>query len=455
MRKILLLPAMLLSCSAAFAGENGNANTTGAPVIGGMFPHFSPGANGAGVPTTQNFRLIAKAHSVYNDGGFVAVDSITYQYGSGRGGVPNPDQFENDEQILFDISTKFKFNANTWGYVNNQQREQYYTAGNSVNQLIYKDWDIAKGIWKYKERYRYEYDQATGKMERSVFEQWYGRLWTNGFNSTLTYDASNQNVISMVGVTYKAEFKYDNNNNLTEWRDYTRGTDGIWTSSEKKTYTYSGTDVTSYTLAKWIDGVWRDTKRWEYTLDANGNVIKEVEYTWDNGTGWLPYLQHEYSYDNNENKTQDITYTWNLATSAFDKYKREEREYNAQSLPVNIRTYTWKGQSWVNASGDYNINYYYQQYTPSSVPVFVNNAEMAIYPIPARDIVNITLNWDSPAPFTVSILDMGGKTVYQQAEQATSSYKGTIPVGNLPAGNYAVLINSEGANISKKLVVAY
>src|SRR5690606_18797881 len=140
----------------------------GAPVIGGMFPHFTPGANGAGAPTTQNFRLIAKAHSVYNDGGFVAVDSIAYQYGSGRGGVPNPDQLENDEKILFDISTKFKFNANTWGYVNSQQREQYYT-GNNVNQLIYKDWDIAKGIWKYKERYRYEYDQ-TGKMERSVFE---------------------------------------------------------------------------------------------------------------------------------------------------------------------------------------------------------------------------------------------------------------------------------------------
>src|SRR5690606_38516618 len=108
MRQILLFPAIFFAClAAAYAEQGDNSNTTASPTVGGVFPHFSQTAGGKA--EVQNYRMIAKAYARFYDAAFVAVDSTTYQYGAYRGSIPNIEDINNDDHVLFDISVKYRF----------------------------------------------------------------------------------------------------------------------------------------------------------------------------------------------------------------------------------------------------------------------------------------------------------------------------------------------------------
>lgn len=453
MRKFLLLPAMLLALSAGAFDEGTNGElVTGStvPGVGGLFPHFNPNAgSGAGSDPSANLRIIAKANHQYRDGGFVAVDSVRYEYGSGRGSVPDDERINEDDYVLFDLSTKYNFNSSIWGYERSELREQYYTNDNKVSQLIYKNWHVGNNDWKNSERYTYSYD-ATGKMQKSVQQLWYGQLWTNDINSTLSYDGNN-NVVNMQALTYRVSFDYDANNNLVKMEDQV-WSQGGWVNSERKTYTYSGTDLTQYILEQWSGSDWVKAKRWTYVYDSKGNITQTTEYTW---TGlWLANYQHEYTYDGNNKMLEDIKKLWSTSATAFENVSKEVRVYNFKSLPVSVTTFGWDGQKWAHTSGNTKINFYYEEYVPSSV----NNIPIAtiteLYPVPAIDKLTIKMHWDRPEVFTVSVLDMAGRIVLQQQEPAASEYKGSISVGQLPAGNYAVAVASANVRVVHKIVVA-
>ena len=74
--------------------------------------------------------------------------------------------------------------------------------------------------------------------------------------------------------------------------------------------------------------------------------------------------------------------------------------------------------------------------------------------MPANDKLTIKMQWERPEAFTVSVIDMAGRVVFLQQEPAVREYMGTIPVSNLPAGNYAVAIGSPNAQLMRKIVVA-
>ena len=453
MRKILLLPAMLMAFSAlAFdEGTNGELVTGNTvPGVGGLFPHFNPNAgSGAGSDPTANLRVIARSYHLYRDAGFVAVDSVRYEYGSGRGSVPDDERINEDDYVLFDLSTKYNFNSSIWGYERSELREQYYTNDNKVKQLIYKNWHAGSNDWKNSERYTYTYD-ATGKMEKSVQQLWYGQLWQNDINSTLSYDGNN-NVVNMQALTYRVSFDYDVNNNLVKMEDQV-WSQGAWVNSERKTYTYTGTNLVQYIQEQWSGSDWVKTKRWTYVYDANDNITQTTEYTW---TGlWLPNYQHEYKYDGNNKMLEDVKKLWNTTTTAFDNSSKEVRTYNFKSLPVSVITYSWNGQGWAHTSGNTKTNFYYEEYVPSSVNTIPLATITEMYPVPANDKLTIKMQWERPEVFTVSVIDMAGRVVFLQQEPAVREYMGTIPVSNLPAGNYAVAIVSPNAQLMRKIVVA-
>jgi len=450
MRKLLLFPAIVLSFFSAMAGQGEEPNVTSLPPIGGIFPHFNPSlATGQGVPA--NLRLIAKSYSVYKDIGFVPADSSTYSYGYNRGSVPNPDNANNDDHILFDVSYTYKFNASTWGYENEKQRIQYYT-GNKVNELLYKKWHQLSSSWKNAERYIYMYDN-NGKMQSSLLQLWYGTLWTNSMNSTLNYD-NNNNVVQMNSTTYVVDFVYDGNNNLVRIEDRVWVQGAGWSNSERKNYTYNGVDVSEFMLEKWVNGAWSKSQKWAYIYDADTNVILSTEYAW-NGNTWVETLQNEYKYDNKHNKLQHIKSKWDAANGIFVKNKLEERTYNSKSLPETVVTYTWNGQGWVHATGDEYIRYYYEQYDPTSVNAIDAPSVLSVHPLPASDHINISLKWDNPRAFTVSLTDMWGRVMYYKDEQPSAIYNQSLETGNMPAGNYILSVSSSSGNTSRSIVVTH
>lgn len=450
MRKLLLFPALFLNCFTAFAGEAGdNANVTGVPSIGGTFPHFSPSPGSAGNPKLVNLRMIAKTYSVFQNGVFVPVDSTVYKYGMYRGSVPNSDDINNDDHVLFDLSIKYRYNTVAAAYDNEEQREQYFT-NNKVDQLLYKKWHIASSSWKNDERYIYSYDNS-GKMQTSTLQMWYGTLWTNNINSTLNYDQNN-NVVNMVGNTYNIDFMYDMNNNLIKVEDRLWAPGTGWANNERKTYSYTGKDVVEYMLEKWDGSAWVKSQRWTYTNDANSNVTLSTEFRWT-GNSWVEVLQHQYSYDGYNNKLEELESSWDSNTGKFVKSKREVRTYNAKLLPEAVNTYTWNGTAWVFASGDISIKYYYEQYDPTDINNLVSTTTMNVYPIPAKDNVTISVKLNETVDLTLTMIDMTGRVVFSNSQRAFGNFQNTIPVGNLPAGNYALSATDGNFIINKKIVV--
>lgn len=442
---------MLAIIFPAIAGQEGvEANVTGTPTVGGLFPHFGLGA-GSNVTAPENERMIAKTYLQYRDGNFVPVDSITYQYSNGRGSLPNPDDINNDEHILFDLSTTYVFNASVAGYENSKQRVQYFS-NNKVSELVYKKWHDLSSSWKNAERYIYTYDNS-GKMHSSLLQLWYGTLWTNDMNSVLNYD-NNNNIVQMNSPTYTIDFVYDQNNNLVLIEDKVLSQGGGWTNNERKRYKYNGTEVSEYVLEKWVNGSWVNISKWEYAHDAQFNVILATEYTWSVG-GWLQTIQEENVYDPDGNLLKSIEKTWNAATGTFVNNKMEERVYNNSDLPIMVTTWSWDGQNWMHSSNDIQVRYYYEIYFPASVNAITTLADIKVFPVPATDIINVALQVDKPLDVAVSLTDVTGKLVYTEEVRYTGGYTHAIPVRHLGTGNYALHISGQGVNIGRTVAVSH
>lgn len=452
MRKLLFLSAVLLINNFAFAGKEDLNNVTSNPTLPSVFPHFNTGAGGSNNGAVKtHLRLVGKAYSIFNNGSFQPVDSVTYAYSNGRGGVPNPEDMNNDEHIYFDVSVKYLYQHMSASYTPYKQREQIFKNDN-VSQLTYLNWDVADSRWENDIKYVYRYDPS-GKMSSSSMLRWYANLWTQSINSSLGYDNSN-NVVKMNSTTYNVDFYYDANNNLIAVEDsvYSQSAGG-WVKNERKQYSYAGSNVTEYVLAKWNGGNWVNEERYEYQYDANDNVIVNTSYSWSNGT-WVNDKRHTYKYDANDNVLEDVTYYWNSNNSAFVEKKKEVREYNSQQLPVQLTTYTWGGSNWEHKYSDESIKYYYEYYTPLNIPSVVNGTGIKVYPIPANNQVSIDVDAISSMAYTVSIIDMTGKVIFQKDEPANHTTT-VVPVSNFASGNYLISVSTDDNHYVNRMVVAH
>lgn len=435
MRILLFLVAIITQLPVAFADNNNDANVTSNPSVGGMFPHFSTAAGSSAAPGT-NQRLIGKVYLVYKDAGFVPFDSVIYSYNNGRGSVPNEENMNNDEHVLFDQATTYKFNNVNWGYENYQQRVQYFS-GKRVSELIYKKWSSSANAYKNSERYVYVYD-GNGKMQSSFLQLWYGTLWTNSVTSTLSYD-NNNNVVNMNSTTYTVDFVYDGNNNLVRIEDkvWVQGTG--WTASERKSYTYIGGNVSEYILEKWNNNTWVIESKWEYNYDTRDNVTESREFKWNNGI-WVPIGKESFAYNQDDKLTEEVSMIWN--GSSFVPQKKQVRTYNVKSLPETMHTQTWNGSAWTNTTGDEMIRYYYEQYNPASViDQGQPNYTVTLSPIPASSNLNVDVRCDEG--YRICMVDMAGRLVfdktYSKYEQNTA-----IQVSGFAPGTYILRVQSPG-----------
>lgn len=75
-----------------------------------------------------------------------------------------------------------------------------------------------------------------------------------------------------------------------------------------------------------------------------------------------------------------------------------------------------------------------------------------IYPNPAKDIVNLSI--EEAGEFTATIYNMLGQVVYtQELGNLDSKANITLPISKLKTGNYLVSISTEGKSYSKRLMV--
>ncbi len=434
MKKLyFLLPAILFSLSVdARSAMEAERGITGGTSGTGLFPHFrTQNDNAQGVSS----RLVAKTHLKYRNGIFLPEDSITYIYKTGdRGGYTKIDNPHNDESVYFDESYTYVFDVSTGDYYNRMLRMQNFYEDTKVKMLTYSPWSAASSGWEDSARYNYSY--SGNIMTSSLLQLWYGGNWTKGIYSSLSYDGNN-NVTRMSSDVYVVKFGYDANNKLVSVVDSQKNASGIWVNNERKTYSYSGGNVTVYQADRWdvVNASWVNKERTEYTYNSGSSVATSTYLLWSNGS-WVNSVKHVYAYDNNGNMIEDIEQKWDVATGTFVNYKRIFVVYNVHNQPEIITTTTWTG-SWMPSAGDEEVHFYYEYYFPTNVSQLANTgAGVTLFPVPATDNVNVSVSFDATQDAAFMIYDINGNVVRQWQDVAGRNYVKSVPVADLPAGNY-------------------
>ena len=453
MRSFHLFLMVMMIASQSNAEGNNEAMTTAGPGIGGQFPHFGSqlynGGNGGGVPAKISLRLIGKTFAVHNGSYFTPVDSFSYTYSNDRGGIPDNDQLDNDESLMYDEGIRYIYDVGPASYGKVLRRTQDFYPDNKVKFFTYANWKPAETNWLDSARYSYTYNNQ--KMVSSSFERWLSTTgWYNPITSDIIY--SGQNVVAMESPVYKIEFSYDGNNNITQMFDQEK-VGGQWFKKERHTYDYNGNNVIKHTLETWnsLANDWKRKKQWEYTY-AGALVTLERESQWD-GAVWVPVNQHTYAYDGNQNMITDTEEFWSQGN--FVNESLTEWVYNGQDLPEVVTTRSWVNGNWTSTIDDKQYRFYYQNYFPTSVKPVAFDNEVSLYPVPASDVLTIDINWVQPEQFTVSLVDIKGSVLKSWKEQPASSYRKQIDVSQLPNANYFVTVAGESVQSTKRIVVSH
>jgi len=84
-----------------------------------------------------------------------------------------------------------------------------------------------------------------------------------------------------------------------------------------------------------------------------------------------------------------------------------------------------------------------------------SNFNVAVYPNPVSDVMNVIINPEKGNSAVISILDMSGRIVFNRKYEIQSNTLSTlkIPVSNFPAGVYIVTSQVEENSISRKVII--
>jgi hypothetical protein len=230
------------------------------------------------------------------------------------------------------------------------------------------------------------------------------------------------------------------------------------------TYDYFEYDINGF-LSRESFVVDADTHHvYNYINAANGNIN---EYkTWlritvnpsiDSTQNWE---WHKYTYNNLNNKTGDLTLYWNTNTQLWDTFMNGTYHYNTNNQLDKFTSLHWNksNKTWeplIDTATTLTrkariVNYYYETVHPASVAnTDVQNNPLQIYPVPAAGMINIYVPFTEKQEILAVITDMAGRTIRTWKEAPATEYRGSIPVADLPPGNYLLRING----IAKQFIV--
>jgi len=416
-----------------------------------VYPHFDPQVLVTGT-TPANVRIVGETYFTFNGAAFEAVDSTTFSYSNGRGGLLTADEFD-DKYVNFDESYTYVYTAGT--YHNSQKRFQSYDVNNNSQMYSYQKWKeigVATPYWKDFGRYEYTYNPAK-LVTSAVFELWHdGGIWEDHAVYDNVYDLDN-NVIEMNSTDRNILFSYDADNRMIQRTDIVAyGLTGFWENDQKVDFTY-GADgkLAYYIISKWHNNTWNDSAKLAYNYNGQ-DILETVESVW-NGSSWANSGVNEFAYDGAHNKLSDVRMNWDDASNAYINAYRTDWTYNSFDQPTTVSTNTWNtgSASWQYSTDDYQLHLYYETYSPTGIHQLPQaGVAMRLYPIPAQDVLNIDMTWEKAQPYSLSVFDMQGRQLKSFSEPAATNVQKSIPVNDLPAGNYFIKISGTiGQHIEK------
>jgi hypothetical protein len=285
---------------------------------------------------------------------------------------------------------------------------------------------------------------AEGRPETVTDLSWDGTGWGNAFRRTYTYVDLTDNVLTTTTAVWM-----DN-----EYKDFSRVT---------RTYdSFSGLPVMeNIDLKDQLSGNWYHVSSYEYTNNAEGEIVQQVYSIWDNLLSWVPerrftrayttsgdvQLNFEEVWVDNEwinSRMQHFVYDtdgllqnllieeWNEQTESWQNALGLDYTYNSDGTLYQVLNKKWLGSDWQN---HYRITH---TYGTAYLGIAESQHSPGVFPNPATD--QLTILFAQKTTATVRITSMEGEIL---ETQTVSGIQHQVAVNTLPAGIYLVTIQYE------------
>ena len=352
------------------------------------------------------------------------------------------------------------FDGSSWLPINTS--EFTYDDDNNLTEIIDLDWDTGTSQWIKSEVSTYTYN-ANNKSVVELYQEYNGTTIefqdrvSNTYNSEgfLIQILEEDYLTSSWVNTSKINLEYANGNIVSGISSEWNGVDWVFGEDSSKVainYNANGT-ISSVVSDVWESNSWFTAYRSVYSYDGNNRIVSQEEQVFD-GSAWVPEYKIEYAYDANGNAlTEKEFYNDN---GVFILESEETNTFDTSQLMANF-VHPFKDKSGIDylfsvngiinkilttTSVNRRTTYNYEEAT-ASIPKF-NLADVQVYPNPAKDVVNVSIQ--NVLIHKIEVYNLLGKKVLTSTESK-------INVENLPKGVYLLKIQSEDAGFVTKRMI--
>ncbi len=142
------------------------------------------------------------------------------------------------------------------------------------------------------------------------------------------------------------------------------------------------------------------------------------------------------------------TWEWDFNNDGIvDSYEK-----NPTHIYQDTGYYTVKLTITGEAVEDYGIRYDYihvDNITGINGPI-LNNSEFITFPVPAKDVLNVQLNFEAAE---IQLLDLSGKVVKTYNNSTTANASIELSVIDIPSGVYLLKVDSQEKPLTKKILI--
>ncbi len=337
---------------------------------------------------------------------------------------------EGGGQLAADWKSEYTFNANgdktqrfsyewdesTSQWVLSGKEEYTYDANGNMTQSDGFGWDESGSKWLVGGKSEYTYD-ANGNMTQSIESYWDGLSWVTQYKHDYTYNLNG-------GMTQSSGYRWDESTS-------------DWVPIDKLEYTYDNGNIAQSLYYCWDEDASAFVDCWkeEYTRDAEGNIIQNHQYEWDEGTEYL-MGKYEYSYDNLYARSDMILPIFNDDFSIIEALDITHL--------FNHKLDNFQGSAWDEGSGEWILylkgDYYYSEHNVSSVDETGIDISK-VYPNPCSEYLTFSFSGNY-LQITFELFDLQGRKLMTREIKANE----TISLEGLENGLYVFELSTPDGN---------
>ena len=412
-------------------------------------------------------RLVGIGDWVNSGAAFYVTDSTALSYSQGRGGdLTHTLKYDNefyyvynnaDSQFVPSTQNNQEFDAydnisdNTLqtytsatvppSWIPTTKYLYYYDISNKMTSQFMQNWNAGTGTWLSASKDVYTYVPGTSELYLDVYFTW---------NSiTSTFDSATEKI-----------YTYDVNGNLLQELDNTNS-GSAWSPLQEYIYSYSTSNMMlSSGLATWNGSSYVNNYQYTYTYDTTGRLIATLYQTYNvDSAKWINGTLSLYSGFVGSNPMNQEVEIWNDTASGgiWQESKWWSYSYNSygQMTSKNAASYNVSLGNYEYAAGDPLVNYHYDTVVVNGVKEISSNSSINVIPVPAQDILNITVASTVATKLDLSIVNLAGQLIRSWSVRATAQYATSIPTANLPAGNYLLNISGAYGNSVRQFTIVH